>query len=164
MTDPHQLRPDHAPTPFTAAEIRAGCPAGRTVLLRMDETGTDNPAPSYRSTRFLTCDDDGAEQDRGSTDADGTAIEPRISHRSSWLDLQAHASFPSAATTVEPDRIELPIGTLDCLRYRITDRTDGTTTTFWFATELPGMPVLIVSEHDSGKVSTMTMVGNEITR
>jgi len=164
VTDPHQLRPDHAPTPFTAAEIRAGCPAGRTVLLRIDETGTGDPAPRYRSTRFLACDADGADQDRGGTDADGTAIEPRIAYRSSWLDLQAPASFPAAVTTIESDRVELPIGGLDCLRYRVTDPVDGTTTTFWFATELPGMPVRVVSEHGGGAVSTMTMVGDEITR
>ncbi len=34
--DPHILHPDHAPTPFTADEIRTGCPAGRTVTMAVD--------------------------------------------------------------------------------------------------------------------------------
>ena len=33
-TDPHILAPGLAPTPFTAAEIRVGCPVGRVSIVR----------------------------------------------------------------------------------------------------------------------------------
>jgi hypothetical protein len=47
--DPHVLAPGRAPTPFTAEEIRDGCPAGRTIRLRVDMVGQ---ASFQRCSRF----------------------------------------------------------------------------------------------------------------
>ena len=63
-----------------------------------------------------------------------------------WRDLQSHASFPTDATTIEPERIETPMGELDCLRYTVRD--GATEKVFWFATDLPGMPVRSVTRSD----------------
>lgn len=45
----------------------------------------------------------------------------------SWLDLQGHASFPSTATAIGNETVELPVGVEECLRYIVTD--DETMTT-----------------------------------
>jgi len=55
--DPHVLAPGQAPTPFSADEIRGGCPAGRTIRLRVVMVGE---TPFLRVSRFVECDETGA--------------------------------------------------------------------------------------------------------
>lgn len=59
-TDPRQLHVDHLPTPFTADEIRAGCPPGRTVRCLVVEPGRE---AHVRVTVFVSGDADGAEHE-----------------------------------------------------------------------------------------------------
>ncbi|GAA1423809.1 hypothetical protein [Agrococcus citreus] len=135
MTDARVLGPGLAPTPFTAAEIREGCRDGRSVLVRTELDGLT----SYHCDSFAAGDAEGCELTQVVTDASGTPVdEPRPS-RVTWRELQEHAAFPADATTVEPERVATPIGELDCLRYDV--RREGGTSTFWFATAHPGMPV-----------------------
>lgn len=145
--DSKVLGPDLAPTPFTAAEIRAGCPAGRTIELLVTSAGEP---PYRRVNRFVACDETGATIERG------RAGGPVESQRVTWAQLQAHAAFPTAVTTIEPEKIEIPLGTLDCLRYTVRDGDD--VTVFWFAPAYPGMPVRISSEENGQVVSTTVMV------
>ena len=49
-----------------------------------------------------------------SDDATGAETE-----HTTWADLQAHAAFPAAATTIEPETIDIPLGMVDCLRYTV---------------------------------------------
>jgi hypothetical protein len=150
-SDPHVLGPGLAPTPFTAAEIRAGCPAGRVVHLLVEDVGE---APYVRYNRFTSCDADGATIERGRVDG-----APGPADRTTWADLQAHAAFPAAGTTIAPDTIELPLGVLACDRYTVRD--DEGVYTFWFAGEYPGMPVRITREVDGRTVATTTMIASE---
>lgn len=127
MSDPHVLGEGLAPTPFTAAEIRTGCPDGHTLRVRTTSAGVVSEA----THRF----DDG--------DADGVTISHLSdtgshSARVAWLDLQAHASFPEDRTTISTEVITTEIGELDCLRY---DVEGEPAMTFWFALAHPGMPV-----------------------
>jgi hypothetical protein len=146
--DAKVLGPGLAPTPFTAEEIRAGCPEGRTIELLVVSAGE-----SYRRVnRFVACDETGATIERGRV---GGPVE---SARVTWAQLQAHAAFPAAVTVVEPERIDIPLGVLDCLRYTVRDGDD--VTVFWFAPAFPGMPVRIRVEVQSQVVSTTTMVAS----
>ena len=77
-----------------------------------------------------------------------------------WRDLQAHASFAADDTTIESDRIETPIGELDCLRYRVRD--GATEEIFWFAKNLPGMPIRCLTRMDGQVVTTVSVVDNTI--
>lgn len=156
--DPHVLGPGRAPTPFTAVEIRAGCPAGRTVRMRVDAVGE---APFFRVSRFAECDATGATLERSRQSLDGSPLGAPAANRVTWLDLQAHASFPAGATTVEPERIETAIGVLDCLRYTVRD--GATEEGFWFATALPGMPIRYLTRTDGAVVTTGSVVDN-VTR
>ena len=151
--DPHVLAPGRAPTPFLADEIRRGCPAGRTIRIRVDVAGE---TPFHRISRFIECDDAGATMEGSRLSLDGVPLaEPEVD-RVSWRDLQAHASFPAEDTTIESERIATPIGELDCLRYTVRD--GGTDEVFWFARDLPGMPIRYLTRTGGQVVMTASVV------
>ena len=153
--DPHVLEPGQAPTPFTADEIRQGCPAGRTIRLRVEVAGE---SPFQRVSRFVEADAAGALLERSRLSADGEPLGESDVNRVTWRDLQAHASFPAEHTTIEPERIETAIGELDCLRYTVRD--GATEEVFWFAKELPGMPIQYLTREAGQIVTTVSVVDN----
>jgi len=155
--DPHVLAPGTAPTPFTAEEIRAGCPTGRAIRVRVVAAGQT----SYdRVSRFLDCDESGATLERSQLSVEGDLLGEPETGRVSWRDLQAHASFPVADTTIERERISTAIGEKDCLRYTV--REGATVDVFWFATDLPGMPIRIQSRAGGQVVATVSVVSNRV--
>ena len=117
--DANRIRPDHLPTPFSAADIRAGCPLGRTIQLRSEAPGGEL---TFRQIRFVEVDADGAVQEFQSTDARGLPIGEPTRHRSSWLELQQHASQPASATVIDEVDLALPFGTEACWRYTVSGR------------------------------------------
>ena len=144
MTDPHLMEPGHAPTPFTAAEIRDGCPAGRQVITRItDDTGDI----STTVTTFRDVDEIGAIFATASG-----------SHRVTWEDLQAHASFPAADTTISAETTETPLGVLECMVYTVSLPPE--LHRFWFARDLPGMPIRTEVSVDGHVVSTTEVIAN----
>ena len=156
--DPHVLEPGHAPTPFTADEIRIGCPTGRTIRLRVDLEGE---ASFQRVSRYVDCDQTGATLERFGLTLDGAPLGETEADRVTWLELQAHASFPAEITTIDPDRIDTAIGELDCLRYTVRD--GSADNVFWFADDVPGMPIRYLTREDGRVVSTVSVIANEIT-
>jgi hypothetical protein len=135
-SDPHQLRPDDLPTPFTAEEIRLGCQPGRTVRSLVVEPGHD---PVIRVTRFVSADAEGAGQEHWLETPDGTRLNEPERRRSTWLGFQEHASFPAATTEIAEEEIDIPAGRFACLRY--TNQEGNTVRTFWFARSAAGMPL-----------------------
>jgi hypothetical protein len=152
----HRLRPDHLPTPFSAAQIRAGCPPGRTIRIREDAVGEE---PRFRRIVFVEADAETSVQQLQPTDADGRPIGEATLGRSSWLDLQRHASQPADATTVREVALDLPFGTFDCWLYTVL-RPDAKLR-FWFAKELAGMPVQVEEWVDGALASRTLMVAND---
>lgn len=136
VDDPHRLRPDHLPTPFTAAQIRDATRPGHTLRLRVEALGEE---PVERVTRFVETDDEGAVQESQRFSAAGEPLEEPTRRRSSWLDFQSHASFPAATTSRAEEEIELEFGRFDALRYAVID--GNREERYWFARALPGMPV-----------------------
>src|SRR5262249_46957224 len=118
MTDPHVLDPAHAPTPFTAADIRDGSPAGKTMTLRVEAEGAE---PFLRVNRYVEVDEQGVLIGRGRATSAGPPMAPPQGGRATWLELQAHASFPAEQTTIESGDVETPMGSLACLRYTVRD-------------------------------------------
>jgi hypothetical protein len=151
--DPHVLHPDHAPTPFTADEIRQRTSPGRLKHVLVESP--DEPT-FVRSARFLECDAEGATLERARLAADGTPAGSVTRDRVTWLGLQQHASFPAAQTEIAAEQIEIPIGVLDCLRYTVVDGDE--VDTFWFATDVPGMPVRYTNAVAGRVVSTTTVI------
>lgn len=154
--DPHVLSPDLLPTPFSADEIRDGCPPGRTCRTLVEPA--DGP-PQVRVSRFGEHTADGVLYERWVESVDGVMEgEPAVSPVP-WAALQRHAGFPAAVSTVAAERISTPLGDLDCLRFDVRDGAD--VTTFWFARSLPGMPVKVVEVVNGRVTETATLVSNE---
>jgi hypothetical protein len=153
--DPHILEPGRAPTPFTAVEIRRGCPAGRTIRLLVE---SEDIEPLLRINQFVECDERGATIERTRFTTDGEPLGPPEADRTTWAQLQAHASFPADQTSILPETSETPLGVLECLRYTVTD--GSTVQTFWFAKETPGMPVRSKTQTAGRVTSTVTMMDN----
>jgi hypothetical protein len=153
--DPHIVDQNCAPTPFTADEIRAGCPVGRAITLLVDMADT----PAYhRQIRFTSVDSIGAWQTVSRASPDNETIGEPETVYSTWSELQAHASFPKADTTIDRVTVDTPMGTLECLRYTLVD--GSTVDTFWFAVDLPGMPVRFNKTENGTITSTTTMIMN----
>ena len=145
--DPHVLRPDHHPTPFTADEIRLGCRAGRTVRSLVVEGGAE---PYVAVTRFVSVDAEGADTDHWTETPDGRRVTGPERHRSTWLEFQGHASMPAARTEITEETLDIPAGRYDALRYT---RHDGdTVSTFWFAMSSPGMPLRFEIRSTTGEL------------
>ena len=147
---------DRAPTPFTAEEIRAGCPEGRTTRLRVDV----GEQAFVRISRYVECDEAGAVIERTRVALDGSPLGQPEAERETWGELQAHASFPADRTTIEDERIETAIGVLDCLRYTVRDGT--TEQVFWFAKDLPGAPIRFLTRTDGQVVMTVSVVDDTV--
>ena len=154
--DPHQFRPGDRPTPFSADEIREGCPPGRTIRRLVVRAGE---APYVHVSRFLAGDEDGGEQESWTETPDGTRITEPATGRSAWRDLQGHASMPADRTNVAEETIDLPAGRFECLRYTRTDE-DGISV-FWFAKSAPGMPLRFEQWVDGETVFSSTTLSDE---
>jgi hypothetical protein len=153
----HRLQPDHLPTPFSAAQIRDGCPVGRTIYMREEVAGA---APSFRRIIFTEVGPDTGAQELQATDADGMPIGEPAPASSTWLALQRHASQPADATTVQEVALTLPFGDFDCWLYTV--RRADAELRFWFAKELPGMPVQIEEWVDGALAKRSLMIANEM--
>jgi hypothetical protein len=154
--DPHVLVPGHHPTPFTAAEIRAASRLGRTVRQVIE---IDGSPPVSRVQEFVDVDDEGATRLVYGVAPDGTRGDATRS-RSTWLDLQRHASMPIETTTIDEVVLDTAMGPLQCLRYTALD--GDAVDVFWFARSMPGMPVKTERIENGRVVERVTMVANEV--
>ncbi|WP_296666697.1 hypothetical protein [Demequina sp.] len=145
----NQLDPAHAPTPFTAAQIREATPEGWSVETR---TTRDGEVVERARTVFRDVDQDEVTMERHRLDDAGVPAGEVQARRVRWLDLQRHASFPIGITTVTPERIVTAVGEGDCLRYDV--RGDHGTSVFWFALDHPGMPVRFEAGPAAGREVT----------
>ena len=152
MSDPHVMHPDHAPTPFTADEIRSATPAGYMVVT-VTEQGA---AAAHRRTEFTDVDADRTTMVMTPIDEHGAPAGEAREVVAAWSDLQAHASFPAGITTRSRDTITTPLGTIDCIRYDVSS--DDHTNTFWFSIEHPGMPIRLTSDALNGPTTTVVSI------
>ena len=146
---------DHAPTPFTADEIRAGCPPGRTVQLLIEPAGGE---PQLRMHRFAESDAEGAWYETQDLTMDGTPLGELGRQWVTWAELQSHASFPAEGTEIGEEVLETELGRHACLRYTV--RNGEEVRTFWFDRALPGMPIRYATEVGGRVTVTVTMVAN----
>jgi hypothetical protein len=145
------LRPADLPTPFSADEIRDATPDGHLVETVVDEDGT---VVGRRRTTFLDGDGTGVTMRLDAFDADGRPTGEPAMFRTEWIDLQAHASFPATAAERSWERIDTPLGRLECIRY---DVQGDAAMSFWFAVDHPGMPVVMTATAN-GTVTTTRVV------
>jgi hypothetical protein len=152
----NRIEPGHAPTPFSAAEIRAACPEGRHNLFEMRSTGKE---PLYQLATFLFCDEWGAEFEAVFVNEQGGQLGGTKRTSASWEQMQARASFPADATVIDRERHRVPGGSFDCWHYTITDGEGGEMEQhFWFARSLPGPPIHVEQITDGEVVFQMTLL------
>ena len=160
--DPRRLKPGHAPTPYTAEEIRKGCPEGRVSTYRIEIPGKD----AFRQTyRFRNCDDEGADLETVQTTEDGKPLKEPTKSRGTWKQFQEHALYPEAATKITEETLKTPAGSFACLLYTVTVQApDGKTAVMrlHFAKTLAGPPVKLVREVDGEAVFTMTLIHHAV--
>jgi len=154
----NRLRPGHAPTPFSADEIRKGCRAGVWRLYRVAAAGRP---PSYRILRFDRANEAGVIVVSAMTDMKGRPFGEQRRVKALWKGLQSHASFPAGATTIRTEKRTTPAGTFVCWRYDVVGRLAGQREVkrFWFAKNLPGPPVDLERRVGGRVVQRMTLVG-----
>lgn len=155
--DPYQFRVGDRPTPFSAQEIRQGCPPGRTVRTLVVRAGQE---PHVRVTRFSTGDEDGGNSESWSELLDGTRLTETEMGHSTWRELQAHASMPADRTEVTEEEIEIPAGRFACVRYTRTD--EESVGVFWFAKAAPGMPLKFEKRIGDKTIFSSTTLSDEV--
>jgi len=138
--DSNRMAPDHAPTPFSAMEIRDACTEGRTDRYRIAQAGKDT---LISVSTFRNTEPEGTEFAGHMETPEGKPLGEPFSSRATWQELQGHASFPAARTVIACETITTPAGTFDCWRYTVTltGKNAGAVSVFWFARTLPGPPV-----------------------
>jgi len=151
--DPRRLRPDHHPTPFSAAEIRDAFEVGREVRSLTVRAGAE---PYILVRRNLSADHVSGVYEVWTESTDGVRLSEPEQGRSTWLELQGHASMPADATTIDTVEIDLPMGRYQGLRY--TRVTGDAVDTFWFALSLPGAPVQMESRVGGQVVLSLTTI------
>ena len=154
----NRMKPEHAPTPFSADEIRKGCPNGRINTFRIEVPGDD---PFLMHQRFHHGTKDAANLEGHRTTPEGKLLGKKTSRRLPWKVLQSHASHPKDTTKITEGKIETPAGKFDCWIYVVSTRARGGKTrvaTLHFAKTLPGPPVRMIQEIDGKRTFTMTLI------
>ena len=149
-----QLRPDHAPTPYSAAEIAARCVHGCTVVFELESPR----GKVLQQTRFLLPDAEGVDIETANLNPrTGKPFAKPGSARATWKTLQSHGSFPKANTTITDGVVETPAGRFECRVYTVT--VPSGKRVLYFANGLAGQPVKFLAfDHDGKQMLSVTLV------
>jgi hypothetical protein len=149
---------EHAPYPYTAEQIRAASPVGRVIPFKIELQGQ---RPKVHVIEFVAADADGAEIESSDRDANGKPVGEVKRTRAKWAELVKHAEFPRAATAVEDGVADTPAGKFPSKIYKV--KSGDELSTFYFAADRPGPPVLFFTERAGERVMTSTLL-SEIPR
>ena len=108
----------------------------------------------------MEVDADGAVQEFQSIDGEGRPIGEPTLRRSSWLELQYHASQPASVTVIDEVDLALPFGIEACWRYTVGSRRRAHT--FWFAKSRAGLPVQVEEQVGGELVNRSVVIGDEV--
>lgn len=139
------------PTPYTAEAIRAANPPGTRLRMRVETYG--RPAV-LRETAFIAGDETRATMEGRLLAATGEAIAPVTTSTATWTELRDHAAFPAAAASRERTTVDVAAGSFEAWRYDVRgdEAGAGTTTSYWFADDRPGPPVLVEQRDATGRI------------
>lgn len=148
------MKKGHAPTPFSAEEIRETCQTSTIKYLVEMKEGED----TYQITEFINISETGSYFNTITTDKNGKVLRRRRKNYAEWTDLQEHASFPEENTKITTEDIKLGPGEFECLVYTV--KTGDSLEKFYFAKELPGPPVYYEKFLKGESVFRMTLISN----
>jgi hypothetical protein len=141
---PRESKGQVFPAPFSWEEIRAATKSGRTYRYKVEARG--KPAKE-RVLTFVKVDADGCEIFAGGE-------SPK---RKGWPSLQKDSEFPKERVQAREETVKLPGGKFDCMVYEVSGN-DGEVTTYYFAKNLPGAPVLFYTDVDGKRMKTTTLL------
>lgn len=148
-------KPATLPPPFSADVIREAMPVGTRIALQAnlpsgnqeivdwEVTGATPETVTIRTTQRTI---------------DGEAKDAPKERTSPWTELESHAIFPAAQTTRTTETITVGAGTFEAWRYDVVIAQGQGINKFWFAPELPGPPVLYLTERQGTEVFRMEMI------
>lgn len=149
-----------AEVPFAAQAIRDASPAGRTYVFRFEEDGAER----VERWVFERVDERGFTSTSTPVDGDGHPTGPAQRSEGTWEELESHAHFPAARTTITNAQLTIPLGAFRCRLYTVTSEDEEgreVVSRYWFAVDLPGAPVRMVREVGGEPVLTMMIVAHE---
>lgn len=138
--DAHRMQADHAPTPFSAAQIQAACPEGSW----REYVFTQGPVTQRFRMVFGPEVDGRVEVASIVLDAEGNEVATSAGQPTTWAELQAHASYPADFTTIAAGVTAVTAGTFATWTYSNKDIHGGEQVGS-FARDLPGPPVLMTT-------------------
>ncbi len=153
----NRLHADHAPTPYSADQIREATPTGSQVRFLVGAPGAQalgqimtftQPTAETVDVRVEIMSDD------------GKSLGEPSSNTMTWASLQSHASFPEVDTTVERLEHETKLGTSECWRYTVVTvaKKVRTTSEYWFDVQRPGPPIELTQTRGGEIVFRMEMI------
>ena len=148
------LRSEHAPTPYSASQIREAHPDGTTLKFLIHQAGVEDV---LQLMHFSGGDEAGTTVASSQQKPDGTPVGSSSSVRVSWSDLRDHARFDTAKTSIGKSKCIGPAGHFDCMLYQV-DRDDGAVQEFHFAKSKPGPPVLMEIRKDNRELMRMELL------
>ena len=154
------MKAGHAPTPFTPDQIREGCPSGRVSTFSFESAERGKGLLVFR---FEDADAEGVSFTVEVLDEKRKSVAPARTSRSTWADLQSHASHEAAHTHVRDEVVEVPAGSFACLVYEVRDPdAEGEVMTRYdFARTLPGMPIRVIQTKGGEVVSRQELLTDE---
>jgi hypothetical protein len=145
--------PGVAPRPYTVAKLRDGMPVGLELRYRIE--AADKPA-EIMVMRVVASDEKTGTLATQMLAEDGTLLKDLGTTSAEWATLVRHATFPEPATTVREVTVESPAGSFPGVEY-VVRKPDGVTT-YRFARDAPGPPVVLIAEKDGQVISRMTLL------
>jgi hypothetical protein len=139
--------------PFSAKQIRDFTKAGRKYVFRVEEQG--QPA-TFNVIEFVAVTAEGATMRQVTLDAEKKPVgEQEPDEQVTWEDLELHASFPKAQTTMTEAEVTVPAGKFKCVVYTV--REPEVTTTYTFAKDLPGAPIKVEAREGNKVMVSMVL-------
>jgi hypothetical protein len=150
--------PGLAPIPYTVEQLRSNHPSGVHVDM---QTLVGGVVTESSRTEFLDSDALAVTLRMTRYDGAGAALGQPVEQRVTWVDLRGHAHFPAAATQLGHAVVRVPAGEYEAWVYSVHAGDEaGTVTTYHFAVDEPGPPVLLVQTVGGAEVLRMQMVAD----
>ena len=153
----NRMNEAHAPTPYSAEQIRAATSPGSQIRFHVGAPG----AQALNQT--ITFTQPTAEEVTVTVKMENDSGEPlgkASSNTVAWTSLQSHASFVEADTTIARLEHETRLGTSECWQYTVTTvkKKVSTTSEYWFDVHRPGPPIELTQRRGGEIIFRMEMI------
>jgi hypothetical protein len=145
-----------APPPFTVEQLRAGLPVGTVLSYSMQPGASGSYVQQYR---VVAADATSVTMVSVKIYSDGRTEESPPAP-TPWSELVSHAHFPADRTRIFNVQVTTYAGSFSTRAYEVTDPT-GVVSTYYFALDQPGPPVLYTVKIDNKRSSMMSLMSRE---